>query len=176
MIVKQRDGYFLIFSKKAGLAMFYNGADKCKDEVDVIVNKSLKTAYSIVSPGEYEIKGVFTIVIDKKGDLQYLVNIEDINILLINPAVTLSEADLDEIGTVDILILKDGFEWNMDLVKFVNRIDPKYLLLQNSAIDKERVQKLFGSEINVEEKKLQVKESDLAIDEYKLEIFTINDK
>lgn len=179
MDIKVKKGYYLLKGKNVKLGLFYSldkSVTKVTDELDISVGQKGEESFNIQSPGEYEIKDAFVMALDKNGSSQYLVNMDGISVLLSSPEVSVTDQELDNIGSVDVLVLREGVEYNMDLVKFVNRFDPQVLLLRGSDVDEESIKKLFGVELAKEEKKIQFKSSDFVDEEYKLEVIILDEK
>lgn len=174
MEIKQRSGYFLLKSKEAKVALVYEDNPKIKDDVDLVINSMHDGVYSLTEPGEYELKGVFVIVMRKpKGDA-YIVNIDDINMLLVDAEIDLNEGDLDTIGEIDIMVFDDGINISSDTAKFVNKIDPQVLMVGENLVDKkEDLIKAFGEHYIEEPKRYKVSASDFENEEYNLHLVQI---
>lgn len=176
MEIKEKKGYFLFKLKHSRFAINYKEDVKLKDEVEVNINSSEKVdkVYTISEPGEYEVKDVFTIVMQNGDNMIYLVDFEGVTLLMADPTVKLSEKELNEIGAVDILILSGEHEVNSDVASFVNKIDPQLLILSEN-IKYESAEKIFGSSVDKVSKKYKAKSSDFDNEEYKLEIIKIEE-
>jgi hypothetical protein len=176
MEIKERKGYFFIKDSQANIALVFSKEAKIKDEVNIIINSNepeSENVFAINKPGEFEVKDVFIMVLEKNGENSYIVEVDDISMLLISHNIVLTEQDLEMIGTVDILLFKEDYELNMDVVKLVNKLDPKLLLLQSKPQNKEDVKKYFGVELREEAKKLKFSSTEFEADEYKLDIIQI---
>lgn len=173
MKIKNRKGYYLLDTKDTKAAIQIN-AEKIKDEVELVINGSKKGVFSIQTSGEYEVKGVFVIALKKNGESMYIMNADDVNILFIHPKIKLTEADLEMIGEVDIMILYGNDEVSSDLVKFINKIDPQILVVGEDLNTKsEEIKKMVGTEVEEEGKILNVKSSNFDNEDYKLQIVHI---
>lgn len=174
MEIKERAGYFLLKTKETKVGLVYSNKPKVTDELDLVINADLKNTYSLTEPGEYEIKDVFVIVMKKEKGSVYIINVDDINLLLVDAEIDLNEADLDAIGEIDILIFNDGVAVSSDTAKFVNRIDPQVLLIGgNLAGKKEELVKTFGEHYVEEPKKYKVSAADFDNEEYNLQLVQI---
>ncbi len=173
MDVKERKGYFLIKYKDVLVGLIFNKDAKIIDNLDITINDSFRDSFSITQPGEYEVKEVFVMAFQKADAHAFFLNIDNVNILFTDPGIKFSDRDLDELSNIDILIFaKDEFEIDSDLVKFINKIDPKVLLI-NSNVEEEQFEKMFSVVVSKLPKKYKVSASDFDADEYKLSIVKI---
>ncbi|MBN1331721.1 hypothetical protein JW978_02420 [Candidatus Dojkabacteria bacterium] len=174
MEIKEKDGYFLIKCKDTIAALAYKTPEKIPDDANIYVNFSKKDerGYFIYNAGEYEVKEIFCMAIEKKGKMAFLVDICDVNILLIPQMIELNEKDLEQLGQIDILVIGNGVEIDNDLVKYVGRIDPQILLLHKES-KKDEMTKAFGVEVEEVEKKLKVNDTEFDDEEYKMQLLLI---
>ncbi len=175
MEIRDKGSYYLLKTSSAKVAISKNEESplKLKDEVDLVINNFTNSIYSIKTPGEYEVKSVFVIAhgIEK---LCYILVVEEVNVLFIDPSMQLGEADLDLIGQIDVLALVGEYEINSELVKFINKIDPQVLITDGATKDRsEDFNKFFGIPVDNKEGKYKFASSDFDNEEYKLQIIDL---
>ncbi|MBD3280880.1 hypothetical protein GF389_05150 [Candidatus Dojkabacteria bacterium] len=175
MDIKERDGYFMVKCKDKKAVLAYKKLEKVADDANMYVNFDKKDdrGYFVYNPGEYEVNEIFCMALGKKRKQAYLVDICGVSLLLIPEVVELNEKDLEQLGSIDILIVGNGAVINSDLVKYVGRIDPQLLLLHKDS-DKDEMAKTFGVEIEELNKKLKVKASEFDNEDYKMQLLVIN--
>ena len=152
--------------------------------------KAIKDDYFLVNgPGEYEIKGVKVKGIasfhdkekgEKRGlNTLYLIEVEGIKILHCGDfgQERLEDAQLEEIGGVDILMIPVGGFFTIDAneaVGIIKQIEPKVVIPMHYKISKLTVKELegvdnflkeFGEEDAVPQDKYTIKQKDFSGDE-----------
>ncbi len=175
MEIKDKKGYFLVKNKKSAVALVFDDNNlKIDDDLDLVVNRKLENIFSVTSPGEYEVNEIFVMAFDKSGKRAYLINLDGVNILFTDSTIDFTEKDLDELASIDILIFMDAnLDVSSDIVKFVNKIDPKVWLL-NKQYNKGEIAKMFATTIIDVSKKYKFSPSEFEVEEYKLSIISIN--
>lgn len=121
------------------------------------------SSFIVKGPGEYEIKGVSVIGIaswhdDKKGEerganTMYVVELEDLRLAHVGDlGHKLTQADLEEMGSIDILLVPVGGEYTIDAktaAEVVRQIDPWVVIpmhYQQEGLNQATFSKLTGVE------------------------------
>jgi L-ascorbate metabolism protein UlaG (beta-lactamase superfamily) len=186
------------FAKSIGLAPPSIQADivfVTHEHADHSNIKAIKGDYFLVNgPGEYEIKGVKAAGISSFHDNEsgakrglntlYLIDIEGIRILHCGDLgqEKLDDAQVEEIGAVDILMIPVGGFFTIDAneaVGIINQIEPRIVIPMHYKLPKVTIKELegvdrflkeFGEDESSPQEKLTIKQKDFGEDRDKTKV------
>lgn len=182
MEIKKLKGRSLsITSKDASIITFAQDlSEKEISEVgaNIILGASSKSAFNVVTPGEYETQEVWIMAqsSDVKSDELdiFVLNVEEIRVGIIGKKIkSLTKKQIEKIGLIDILVvdISEEFEAKTDMI---SEIDPQIVL--PISYDEELFSKFIkevGSNEIIEEKKLKAKMEDFGMEEYQIKVFKL---
>lgn len=100
-----------------------------KGVVTVVIGRSVeimgavsKSPFPITQPGEYEVEGISVFAYQAGKTLATLIQVEEVKVLAIEEP--LSDALIEEMDTVDVVLLGTGAVPSKELVALVGRIEP----------------------------------------------------
>lgn len=153
----------------------------------------LGTPFVIEGPGEYEVKDIFIHGIsgfhdncegkERGENTIYVIETEDIKLCHMGDfgQNELTEAQLDKIGNVDILMIPVGGTYTItdkEAVKVMAQLEPKITIPMHYSLPKLKIKldsvskflKMFGVKSLTPVKKLSIKKKDVPVDEAKIVI------
>jgi L-ascorbate metabolism protein UlaG (beta-lactamase superfamily) len=104
------------------------------DELSKQAQKDIKEGFLIDSPGEYEIKGVFVLGVKTNSNkIIYQIEVDEVKIGYLGEiSKSLSDAELDKIDNIDVLIVPVGDKKNTlgskEAAEIIREIEPKVVI------------------------------------------------
>lgn len=91
-----------------------------------IVGAANKTVFPITSPGEYEVEGISVFAYPAGESLATLIQVEEVRVLVV--AEALADNVIEDMDSVDVVILGTGGVGSKVLVELVGKIEPSYVI------------------------------------------------
>jgi hypothetical protein len=152
-ITKDKDNSFLISTKQADVVI--NPTDNSKAEVVLFSDKN--SSYKPVegqivfdSAGEYEVKNTMIDAVACDKSTSFVVTAGDIRTSFLDiETPNLSEQQIEELGGVDILIIKFAVEKVETLTKLIGELEPSIVIPFDYSVEQlKQLSAEFGKEVS----------------------------
>lgn len=91
-----------------------------------IVGSGSKAVFPITGPGEYEVEGISVFAYPAGESLACLIQVEEVRVLVLGGVI--AENVIEEMDTVDVVILGTENMASKTLVELVGKIEPSYII------------------------------------------------